>query len=134
MTWAYHPSFFGELTRAELDAISKTRPIAVWTRSFHEVIPNNAAMQTAGVTREFVDGRSKSQREQSNFESGRFWEQGMFAVLSTKVATMIATPEKLQKGLEIAREYMHAKGITFGNEPGGISVKPIQDGVNNIFS
>ena len=47
---------------------------------------------------------------------------------------MIATPEKLQSGLEIARDYMHAKGITFGNEPGGILVKPIQDGVNNIFS
>jgi predicted amidohydrolase YtcJ len=29
---------------------------------------------------------------------------------------------------------MHSKGITFGNEPGGILAKPVQDGVNAVFS
>jgi len=29
---------------------------------------------------------------------------------------------------------MHAKGITCGNEPGGILSKPVQDGVNAVFS
>ncbi|MAT68728.1 MAG: amidohydrolase [Planctomycetaceae bacterium] len=134
VTWGYHASFFGELTRADLDKLSKTRPIVVWARSCHEVIVNSAAMQTAGVTQELVGSWTKSEKEQSNFEEGRFWEQGMFAVFTTKVATMLATPERLQKGLKIARDYMHAKGITFGNEPGGIMVKPIQDGVNAVFS
>ncbi len=40
----------------------------------------------------------------------------MFAVLATRIATLIATKEKLQSGLELARDYMHAKGITIGNE------------------
>ncbi len=38
------------------------------------------------------------------------------------------------KRLELSRDYMHAKGITIGNEPGGILVKSIQDGVNQVFS
>lgn len=134
VSWGYHPSFYGELTRAQLNKISDTRPVVVWARSCHEVILNDAALSAAGINRELFDGWSKSQREQSNFEEGRFWEQGFFAALATRLATMIATPEKLQTGLEIARDYMHNKGITFGNEPGGILVKPVQDGVNAVFS
>jgi len=134
VTWGYHPSFYGPMTREQLNGISKTRPVVVWARSCHEVILNDAALKAAGITKERVDGWSESQREQSNFEEGRFWEQGFFAALATKLATMIATPEKLQAGLEIARDYMHWKGITFGNEPGGILVKPVQDGVNAVFS
>ena len=134
VSWGYHPSFYGELTRVQLNGISETRPIIVWARSCHEVILNEPALKAAGITREMVDGWSESQREQSNFEEGRFWEQGFFAALATKLATLIATPEKLQDGLEIARDYMHSKGITYGNEPGGILVKPVQDGVNAVFS
>jgi predicted amidohydrolase YtcJ len=134
VTWGYHPSFFGKLTRNELDQISKTRPIVVWARSCHELILNSAALKAGGVTEELVSSWNASQQEQSNYVEGHFWEQGMFAVLATRIATMIATPEKLQNGLELARDYMHAKGITFGNEPGGILVKPIQDGVNQVFS
>ena len=128
VSWGYHPSFFGELTREPLNEISKTRPVVVWARSCHEIILNDAGLKAAGIDEEMVEGWSESQREQSNFEEGRFWEQGFFAALATDLATMIATPEKLQTGLEIARDYMHAKGITFGNEPGGILVKPVQDG------
>ena len=29
---------------------------------------------------------------------------------------------------------MHASGITIGNEPGGILAKPVQDGINTVFS
>lgn len=134
VTWGYHPSFYGELTRSQLDQLNARRPIVVWARSCHEMILNTAAMKAAGVTKELMAGWNESQREQSNYEEGRFWEQGLFAVLATKLATMVATPEKLQAGLELTRDYMHAKGITFGNEPGGILVKPIQDGVNKVFS
>ena len=134
VTWGYHPSFFGKLTRTELDKISTTRPIVVWARSCHEFILNTAALQAAGVTEQTVAEWSESQKEQSNWAEGHFWEQGMFALLTTRFATMIATKEKLHSGLELTRDYMHAKGITYGNEPGGILVKSLQDGVNQVFS
>ncbi|MFN9347472.1 MAG: amidohydrolase [Planctomycetota bacterium] len=134
VTWGYHPSFFGKLTRAELDKISTKRPIVVWGRSCHEFIFNTAALKTGNVTEELVAGWSASAQEQFNLDEGHFWEQGMFAVLATRIATLIATKQKLESGLELARDYMHAKGITIGNEPGGILVKSIQDGVNQVFS
>lgn len=47
--------------------------------------------------------------------------------MGPKIAGVVATPERLTKGLQICRDYMHAKGITYGNEPGGILVKPLQE-------
>lgn len=133
VTWGYHESFFGKLSRTELDKISATRPILVWCRSCHEIILNTAAMNKGGITQELVNSWTASQRNQSNFEKGHFWEQGVFAAFA-KVATMVATPERLTKGLLLTRDYMHGKGITFGNEPGGIQVKPLQDAVNTVFA
>jgi hypothetical protein len=133
LTWGYHPAFYGPLTRAELDVISATRPILVWGRSCHEFFLNTATLERGELTREAYDAFPASAKEQSNFEDGHFWEQGMFAILP-HIATMVASPERLQAGLELSRDYMHAKGITFGNEPGGILAKPVQDGVNAVFS
>ena len=132
VSWGYHESFFGKLTRAELDTVSPTRPIVIWGRSCHEMFLNSAAMQVGGLTRETFANWTPSERKQSDFENGHFWEQGVFAA-GRHVGRMIASPERLQTGLIIARDYMHSKGITYGNEPGGILIKPLQDSVNSIF-
>jgi predicted amidohydrolase YtcJ len=133
VSWGYHPAFFGKLTRAELDAISATRPIIVWGRSCHEMFLNSAAMARAGIDEAALNAFPLSARNQSSLNEGRFWEQGLFAVLP-HISKMVATPERLRSGLELTRDYMHAKGITIGNEPGGILAKPVQDGVNAVFS
>lgn len=133
LTWGYHPAFFGPLTLAELDGISTTKPIIVWCRSCHEMIFNTAFMQRAGITEAIHETFSATAREQSSMAEGRFWEQGLFAVLP-KAAPYVAFPAQLRAGLELTRDYMHAKGITIGNEPGGILAKPVQDGVNAVFS
>ncbi|MBE9640556.1 amidohydrolase [Salipiger mangrovisoli] len=133
MSWGYHPAFYGALTRADLDAISTERPILVWARSCHEMILNSAALKAGGVTQEVVDAFDDTSRAQSNLEEGRFWEQGFFAVMPN-IASLAASPERLRAGLELSRDYMHSKGITFGNEPGGILAKPVQDAVNAVFS
>lgn len=133
VTWGYHPSFYGPLTKTDLDKISKTRPIIAWLRSCHEVVMNTIALEKYGVTADFIKTWGQTPQKQSVLAEGRFWEQGMFAV-APKIATVLATPEKLEKGLFITRDYMHSKGITYGNEPGGILVKPLQDGVNSVMS
>jgi len=133
VTWGYHPAFYGALTREDLDAISTTTPILVWARSCHEITLNSVALERGAVTEDLVDGFPESSQSQSNFGEGRFWEQGMFSVLPY-IAAMVASPERLRAGLEISRDYMHGKGITIGNEPGGILSKPVQDGVNAVFS
>ena len=133
VTWGYHPSFYGPLTKTDLDKISTTRPILAWLRSCHEIVMNTAALNKYGVNAELIETWGETPQKQSVLAEGRFWEQGMFAV-APKVATVLATPEKLQTGLGIMKEYMLSKGITFGNEPGGILVKPLQDAVNSVMS
>jgi predicted amidohydrolase YtcJ len=132
VSWGYHESFFGRLTRLELDAISHSRPILIWGRSCHEVFLNSATLQSSGVTRELVASWTPSEQKQADLENGHFWEQGMFAV-GRKVGRMIANPQRLKNGLVLARDYMHSKGVTYGNEPGGILIKPLQDAVNDVF-
>lgn len=133
VSWGYHPTFYGPLTREDLDAISSTQPILVWARSCHEMILNSAALKIGGVTQDAVNSFSSTAKRQSDFAEGRFWEQGLFAVLPY-IASLAATPERLRAGLQLTRDYMHAKGITIGNEPGGILAKDVQDGINEIFS
>lgn len=133
LTWGYHPAFYGPLTRADLDQISTDTPIITWGRSCHEMVLNTAAMNSARLTEEVWNGFTDSAKRQSNFAEAHFWEQGLFAILP-HIANMAASPEKLRAGLELSRDYMHSKGITIGNEPGGILSKPVQDGVNAVFS
>jgi len=133
VSWGYHPAFFGPLTKAELDGISSDKPIIVWGRSCHEMVFNTATMQRAGITDAVFGAFPSTAREQSNVADGHFWEQGLFAVLP-HIANFAASPQRMRAGLELTRDYMHAKGITIGNEPGGILSKQVQDGVNAVFS
>lgn len=133
LTWGYHPYFFGPLTRVDLDSVSTTRPILAWARSCHAFVLNTAALERGGITQDMVAAWTEAERAQSNFAEGHFWEQGCFAVLGG-ISSMVARPDKFRAGLELTREYLHAKGVTFGNEPGGILSKPVQDFVNSVFS
>ncbi len=133
VTWGYHHTFHGKLTRADLDKISSTRPIIVWHRSAHEFIVNTKALETYGVDAAFVAQMSESAQEQSNLEEGHFWEQGIFAVVP-KLLPAIATPDRLRRGLEFVVQYYHSNGITLGCEPGGLYLKKLQDAVNNVLS
>lgn len=133
LSWGYHPGFFGPLTRAALDTISTTKPIIVWSRSCHEMYFNSATMARAGLTDAVYESFPDSAKKQSSMAEGHFWEQGLFAVLP-HIASFVASPQRLRQGLELTRDYMHAKGITLGNEPGGIMAKQVQDGVNAVFS
>ncbi len=133
ITWGYHPSFHGELTRSDLDNISRTRPIIVWHRSAHEFIVNTKALDAYGIDASFVAAMPKEAQKQSNLEEGHFWEGGMFAVIP-KLLPAIATPERIRRGLEFVVRYYHANGVTLACEPGGLYSKWLQDAQNAVLS
>ena len=132
LTWGYHQYFHGPLRKADLDAISNTRPIIVWHRSAHEVYLNTAAERKYGISREWFNSLPDSPRQQSDFANAHYWEQGMFAILP-KIGAAIASPERIQAGLKFVREYYHANGVTLGAEPGGLMSKPLQDAQNAVL-
>lgn len=133
LTWGYHQYFHGELKKADLDAISATRPILVWHRSAHEFYLNSAAEKKYGVTKAWFDKQSESVKKQSDFPNAHYWEQGAFAVLPL-VASAIATPARVKAGLEFVESYYHANVVTLGAEPGGLASKNLQDAQNAVMS
>jgi len=133
ITWGFHHYFHGKLTRADLDKISATRPILVWHRSCHEFILNTAALQLVGITEKVVAALPDSAREQTNFAEGHFWEQGAYGVMA-RAFPLIASPERLQAGLEFTADYFHANGITLGAEPGGIQSPQLMEAQNAVLS
>lgn len=132
LTWGYHQYFHGELKKADLDAISATRPIIVWHRSAHEFYMNTAAEKKYGITKPWFDQLPENAKKQSDFANAHYWEQGGFAVLPL-VAQALASPERVRAGLEFVKDYYHANGVTLGCEPGGIISKPLQDAQNAIL-
>ncbi len=132
IVWGFHRYFHGSLTRADLDSISPTRPILVWHRSGHEFTFNTAAMTAYGITPDFVAQTSHTAQEQSNFDEGHFWEQGLTGILSL-ILPVIASEERLIAGLMFTKAYLHQSGVTTAAEPGGIVSKDIVDAQNAIF-
>ncbi len=132
LTWGYHHYFHGKLKKADLDAISSTRPIIVWHRSAHEFYLNSVAEKKYGVTKEWFDKLSENVKKQCDFENAHYWEQGYFALL-TLVAPAMASPERVLAGLTFVKEYYHANGVTLGCEPGGIVSKPLQNAQNAVL-
>ena len=104
--WGYHPLFHGELGRVELDAVSRTRPILVWHRSFHEVFLNTRALEVLGL-----DAAAVAAHPQVDFARGRFYENGLEPAL-TRLAPRLFETARYRRGLELGREVIHAGGIT----------------------
>jgi len=133
VSWGYHHFFHGKLKKADLDAISKTRPIIIWHRSAHEFYLNAAAEKKYGVTKQWFDKLPDGTKKQSDFDNAHYWEKGFFTLLPS-LAPALASNERLRKGLELLKVYYHNSGVTLACEPGGILSKKVQDAQNAVLS
>lgn len=116
VSWGYHELWHGPLDRAALDAVSATRPIAVWQRSCHEYFLNTAAIDALGLTAEQMAGQGPAS-DMVDFEAGHWWEAGMNLLLP-HLAPVMMSPERIAAGLNQMVEYLHRNGVTAINEPG----------------
>jgi predicted amidohydrolase YtcJ len=117
-TWGYHALWHGPLSRADLNALSATQPIAVWQRSCHEFYLNDAAIAALGITEEATRGKGEWSA-QVDFANGHFWEGGLNFII-TPMMKVLASPERLTFGLKQMVGYLHANGVTAYNEPGAL--------------
>ncbi len=115
-SWGYHKLWHGLLDRSALDAISTTRPIAVWQRSCHEWFLNTAAITALGLTPADTVGYGPAS-DMVDFDAGHWWETGMNLLLP-KLATVFMSPHRLAAGLRQLVAYLHRNGVTAINEPG----------------
>ncbi len=115
ITWGYHQLWHGDLTRADLDAIERVRPVIVWQRSFHEIIANTAAMEMMGFAREedlapFLQIPGVDPHH-INFTDGHFMETGLVAALA-KLRPTILAPDHLGEGFSIMQTMLLNAGVT----------------------
>ncbi len=117
-TWGYHQYWHGPIDKKALDAISSTRPIAVWHRSCHEFYLNSAALKSLGITEESTKGKGQAS-EQSDFSKGYFYEGGLNLIMPS-LLPKLATPERFEAGLKQMVVMLHENGVTAFNEPGAL--------------
>lgn len=117
-TWGYHQLFHGELSRADLDALSTTIPIVVLQRSMHEAILNTRALERFGIDQALIDQIPEVARVQTDLARGHFWEQGLMPIIPRLFEDLLA-PERYLEALERLAQYWHAAGTTLVAEPGG---------------
>ena len=115
-SWGYHGYWHGELSRAVLDAMSPTRPVAVWHRSCHEFYLNTPALKALGVTEAMTKGQGLAS-EQADWGHGHFFEKGLNLILAP-LMRRFASPERMIAGLTLLKTYLHRAGVTALNEPG----------------
>ncbi len=117
-SWGYHALWHGKLDRRRLDAVSATRPIAVWQRSCHEFYLNTAAIKALGLTEDQMKGKGDAS-SMVNWEEGHWWETGMNLILKP-LLKVFATPERMAFGLKQMVSYLHQNGVTAYMEPGAL--------------
>ena len=104
--WGYHGLFHGPISRADLDAISNSRPMVVWHRSFHEIFLNSAALRALELEEAAV-----AEHPQIDFAQGHFYETGL-EVAFARLAPLLLSPTRFARGLALTRESIHRGGIT----------------------
>ncbi|TNE36893.1 MAG: amidohydrolase, partial [Alphaproteobacteria bacterium] len=104
--WGYHQLWHGKMRRAALDDISKTRPIIVWHRSFHELYMNTACLKWAGIKEAEVAGHY-----QVDIENGHFFENGLRLAMA-KLNSYLLSPAHYHEGLKRLARVAHYGGHT----------------------
>jgi predicted amidohydrolase YtcJ len=107
LVWGWLEPFHGPIDRRMLDAISTTRPIAVWAYSAHEMIFNTAALDFYGLTAAAAAGNS-----QIDYAKGRYLEAGFFTQAVPKVAPTMMSPTALAAGMARFAALTQRAGVT----------------------
>lgn len=112
VVWGYHEPYHGELSRADLDRISETRPIFVWQRSAHEMFFNGRALDELDM-----DEQAWTKHPQASWEDGHLWETGALE-LGQPMLGVIASPGRYLEGLGKMTKILHRGGLTTVAEQG----------------
>ncbi len=112
LAWGYHAPYHGALSRADLDAVSTTRPIFVWQRSVHEMYFNTRALEVLEMSQAAFDAHP-----QADWEAGHLWEAGALT-LGAPMTRVLASPRRYLRGLSMMSEVLHRGGLTTVGEQG----------------
>lgn len=119
--WGYHAPYHGEITRADLDQVSSTRPIFLWQRSVHEMYFNTPALVALEMQKADFD-----EHPEADWEEGHLWERGTLSLGGPMLAKLTEPIEYLE-GLNMMTEVYHRGGLTMLGEQGFPQVSPLAE-------
>ena len=121
IAWGYHPLWHGEVYREQLNAWFPDTPVMLWHRSFHELIGNDAAFATLGITEADTQGN-----HENDWAKGHFWENGLKAIVPKM--GFLFEPARFGQGMGNFLEMVHRGGVTTVLDMGtGVFGNPAQE-------
>lgn len=127
LVWGYHAPYHGEITRADLDAVSTARPIFVWQRSVHEMFFNTRALDELEMDREEFD-----RHPAASWKDGHLWEAGALD-LGQPMIGVLTNPLRYLEGLGMMTKVLHRGGLTTLAEQGFPQVNAVAERLSLRF-
>jgi predicted amidohydrolase YtcJ len=109
VTWGYHESWHGKLSRQYLDSIAPHTPLIVWHLSSHEFYVNSAALEQMQLPDEIPAGINPQHVDRAQ---GHFFETGAFFAGNFLKNLHLHDDQLFQRGMQRFFAAVHAGGIT----------------------
>lgn len=106
IVWGYHQLWHGPMSRERINAISRSRQIVVWHRSFHELYMGDGALSWLRI-----DEAAVGKRVQIDLPRGHFFENGLGFAIS-RLNPFLMHPDRYRLGLERLRAVVAQGGHT----------------------
>ncbi len=115
--WGYHDLIQGDVRRADLDAISTTRPIMLWHWSGHDFYLNSAAIRFLEIDASLHETFEGVELDENGGLTGRIYEDALLAIFP-KLATILMSPEHIARGWDRYETLLRDAGVTTVAEMG----------------
>jgi len=115
--YGYHNLVQGDIVKADLDAISNTRPIIIWHYSGHDFYMNSKALELFEITPALHETYEGVAIDEGGNLTGRIYEDAV-APLLPKLAPYLLNPQHIEKGFNGFETVLARGGVTTVAEMG----------------
>jgi len=115
--YGYHNLVQGDIVKADLDAISNTRPIIIWHYSGHDFYMNTKALELFEITPALHETYEGVAIDEGGNLTGRIYEDAV-APLLPKLAPYLLNPQHIEKGFNGFETVLARGGVTTVAEMG----------------
>lgn len=111
LVWGYHDLVHGPLTRADLDAVSTTRPLLIWHYSGHDLYLNSPALAAAKITAAVARKTPGVAVGAAGEPTGRVFEGGAALAFGAFAPTLL-DPARVAEGMTAFSALLRKGGVT----------------------
>jgi hypothetical protein len=111
VVWGYHDLVHGALTRADLDAITTTRPLIIWHYSGHDFYLNSTAIEWAKITGDLRRTLEGVAVDGAGEPTGRIFEDAVPYLMQT-LGPVLLDPARVKAGFKAFSRRLNEAGVT----------------------